>query len=76
MKVELTSDAVDGLMRSVLIQDYKGLLADNERLRYTKEPRAFQLEDLAHNLEYQAAFEKLLEYYVGFHWRETLENDI
>jgi hypothetical protein len=72
MKVELTSEAVDGLMRSILLQDYKSLCADINRLEGI-EPRArYQEEDLTHNYEYKQAMEKLLEYYVGFHWEQEL----
>jgi hypothetical protein len=30
MKVELTSEAVDGLMQSILMQDYRGIIEDRK----------------------------------------------
>ena len=36
MKVELSSDAVDNIFRSILIQDYKSLKEDIKRLKDKK----------------------------------------
>ncbi len=75
MKVELTKEAVDGLMQSILLQDYRGLCQDIERLESAKELAKYQREDLDHNFRYRNAMEILLEYYVGFDWKEKLEDD-
>ena len=72
MKVELTNEAVDGLMKSILIQDYKGLCMDIENLESAKELPKYKQEDLVANREYKAAMEKLMEYYVGFDWQREL----
>jgi hypothetical protein len=72
MMVELTSEAVDGLMKSILIQDYKGLCMDIENLESARELPKYKQEDLAANREYKAAMEKLMEYYVGFDWQKQL----
>jgi hypothetical protein len=72
MQVELNNEAVDGLMKSILLQDYHGLVEDTDRLKKLKNKSDAQLRDLEHNKEYLAAYEKLLEYYVGFHWKEEL----
>jgi hypothetical protein len=72
MIVELNNEAVDGLIKSLLIQDYKGLCSDIDNLESTKELRDYQKEDLEHNYRYRNAMETLLEYYVGFHWRDQL----
>jgi hypothetical protein len=72
MQVELTNDAVDGLMKSILLQDYNGLVEDTKRLDLLKNKNGAQLRDLEHNKEYLEAYEKLLEYYVGFNWKEEL----
>ena len=72
MKVELTNEAVDGLMRSILVQDYKGLKQDTARLKKVKNKSDAQLRDLEHNKDYLAAYEKLLEYYIGFNWKEEM----
>jgi hypothetical protein len=74
MKVELTNDAVDGLMHSILIQDYQGLCQDINRLESAKELKEYQRQDLDHNYRYRNAMETLLEYYVGFNWKEQLNN--
>ncbi len=75
MKVELTNEAVDGLMQSILLQDYRGLCQDIDRLESVKELAKYQREDLDHNFRYRNAMEILLEYYVGFDWKEKLEDD-
>jgi len=75
MKVELTSEAVDGLMQSILLQDYQGLCQDIDRLETAKELARHQREDLEHNYRYRNAMETLLEYYVGFDWKEKLKDD-
>ncbi len=74
MKVELTNEAVDGLMHSILIQDYQGLCEDINRLESAKELQEYQRQDLDHNYRYRNAMEILLEYYVGFDWKEKLNN--
>ena len=75
MKVELTNEAVDGLMHSILLQDYQGLCEDIDRLESSKELARYQQEDLDHNYRYRNAMEILLEYYVGFNWKEQLNNN-
>lgn len=72
MMVELTSEAVDGLMRSILIQDYKGLCSDIENLESAKKLAPHRQQDLEHNREYKASMEKLMEYYIGFDWQREL----
>ena len=72
MIVELNDEAVDGLIKSLLIQDYKGLCSDIDNLESAKELRDYQKQDLEHNYRYRNAMETLLEYYVGFHWKDQL----
>lgn len=72
MKVELTGEAVDGLMRSILLQDYRSLCSDIENLESAKELPQYKQEDLAANREYKIAMEKLMEYYIGFDWQREL----
>lgn len=72
MIVELNDEAVDGLIRSLLIQDYKGLCSDIGNLESAKELKDYQRQDLEHNYRYRNAMEILLEYYVGFHWKDQL----
>lgn len=72
MMVELTNEAVDGLMRSILLQDYKGLCEDIDRLESKKERSRVQDEDLKNNYMYRNAMETLMEYYIGFNWKDEL----
>ena len=74
MKVELTSEAVDGLMRSILMQDYRGIVEDTNRLKKVKDKQTYQLQDIEHNLRYIDAMEVLMEYYGGFDWRERVKD--
>ena len=73
LKVELTSDAVDSIFRSVMIQDYKNLKSDIRNLKDSKENlKPYQKEDLKANKRYKKAMEILLEYYVGADWKQSL----
>lgn len=72
MIVELNNEAVDGLIKSLLIQDYKGLCSDINNLESAKELRDYQKEDLEHNYRYKNAMEIMMEYYVGFDWKREL----
>ena len=73
MKVELTNEAVDGLMQSILMQDYRGIVEDTNRLKKVKDKQTYQLQDIEHNLRYIDAMETLMEYYIGFNWKEQLK---
>lgn len=72
MKVDLTSDAVDGLMKSILLQDYQSLCEDIDRLEKSKTLAEYQKQDLDHNYRYRNAMEILMEYYIGFDWKDQL----
>jgi hypothetical protein len=74
MKVDLTSEAVDGLMRSILMQDYRGIVEDTDRLKKVKDKQTYQLQDIEHNLRYIDAMEVLMEYYVGFDWKDRVKD--
>ena len=73
MLVDLNNDAVDGLVKSILTQDYNGLVADTERLKKIKNKTDAQLRDLENNFKYLAAIETSLEYYVGPNWKEEIQ---
>ena len=72
MQVELNNEAVDGLVKSILTQDYQGLVADTKRLKKLKDKSDAQLRDLENNYRYLAAIETALEYYVGPDWKEQI----
>jgi hypothetical protein len=72
MLIDLNSEAVDGLIKSILVQDYQGLVEDTNRLTELKNKDTYQLQDIEHNLRYIKAMETLMEYYVGFHWKDEL----
>lgn len=72
MQVELTNEAVDGLMQSILINDYKGIVEDTQRLQKIKNKATYQIQDIEHNLRYIDAMETLMEYYIGFDWKNKL----
>jgi hypothetical protein len=74
MKVELTSEAVDGLMQSILMQDYRGIIEDTNRLKKVKDKQTYQLQDIEHNLRYIDAMEVLMEYYIGFDWKDRVKD--
>lgn len=72
MIVELNDEAVDGLIKSLLVQDYKGLCSDINNLESAKELKEYQQQDLEHNYRYRNAMEIMMEYYVGFDWKNEL----
>ena len=72
MMVELNNEAVDGLIKSILIQDYKGLCSDIENLESAEKLPEYKQQDLEHNYRYKNAMEVLMEYYVGFDWKKQL----
>ena len=72
MIVELNNEAVDGLIKSLLIQDYKGLCSDIDNLESAQELKDYQRQDLEHNYRYRSAMEIMMEYYVGFNWKQEL----
>ena len=53
MIVELNNEAVDGLIKSILIQDYKGLCSDIANLESAQELKDYQKQDLEHNYRYR-----------------------
>jgi hypothetical protein len=55
-----------------LIQDYKGIVDDTRRLQKVKDKQSYQLQDIEHNLRYIDAMETLMEYYIGFDWKDKL----
>ncbi len=73
MIVELNGEAVDGIIKSILIQDYKNLCSDISNLESARELPQYKQEDLVANREYKAAMEKLMEYYIGFNWQTELK---
>ena len=72
MIIELNNDAVDNILKNILIQDYKNLCSDIDNLESAKELPAYKQEDLTANREYKAAMEKLMEYYIGFNWQREI----
>jgi hypothetical protein len=72
MIIELNGEAVDGIVKSILLQDYKTLCSDIKNLESVKELPEYKQQDLVANREYKAAMEKLMEYYIGFNWQQQL----
>jgi hypothetical protein len=72
MQVELNNEAVDGLVKSILVQDYHGLVEDTKRLKKLKNKSDAQLRDLENNHRYLEAIETALEYYIGLNWKEQI----
>ena len=72
MIVDLNNEAVDGIIKSILVQDYKGLCEDIDKLEKTKKLAEYQRQDLDHNYRYRNAMEILMEYYIGFDWKDQL----
>lgn len=73
MIVDLNSDAVDEIMKSILLQDYKCLCSDIRRIEQMSNKESFQIQDLEHNYRYRDAMAVLMEYYIGFNWQDQLK---
>lgn len=62
IKVDL--DCVEAILRSVLLEDYKGICSEIRTLQEDEDAlKEFQKEDLQFNLEFKKGFEILLRYY-------------
>jgi len=72
MIIDLNNEAVDGIVKSILIQDYKSLCSDIINLESAKELPEYKQQDLEHNYRYRNAMEILLEFYVGFNWKDQM----
>jgi hypothetical protein len=72
MKVELNSDAVDAIFRSIFIEDYKMLKSDIQNLKDIPELAPYQKEDLKANKKYLDAMETLMTYYIGYNWESEV----
>jgi len=69
MQIDIDSDIFDKLLGARLQQDYVMLEQQIEELSAISDPKPYQLEDLKNNLMYKNAMERMLEYYVGFNWK-------
>jgi len=69
MQIDIDSDIFDKLLGVRLQQDYVMLERQIEELSAISQPQPYQLEDLKDNLMFKNAMERMLEYYVGFNWK-------
>jgi|Laugrespbdmm15sn_2_1035079.scaffolds.fasta_scaffold104043_2 hypothetical protein len=70
MQIDIDSDIFDQLLGVRLQQDYAMLEKQIEELSVLADPKPYQLEDLKDNLMFKHAMERMLEYYVGYHWKK------
>jgi len=69
--ITISDEKADALFREILIQDYRGLRDDINRLEGQKNIDALDAEDLANNRKYLAAMEGIMEYYI-FDWQKVV----
>lgn len=74
MKIDIENEFVDHLVRHRLKLDYLYLVQDIKKLEAMENRASYQEQDLKDTLTYKASMEHMLEYYVGFHWRDELNN--
>jgi hypothetical protein len=72
MKIDIDDSVCDELMKARLLIDYQYLLKDIQRLEATRNLQNYQLEDLEANRKYKDAMESMMEYYIGFNWKDEL----
>lgn len=75
MKVELGTEAVDEIFRSILVQDYLMLKSDIRNLKDSKDLPPYKKQDLKDNKKYLKAMKVLMQYYIGFDWKERIKED-
>lgn len=64
VKIEITSECADQLVKSILIKDYQGLKKDITRLEQKTALLSYEEEDLANSHKVANAMEVLLRYYL------------
>ncbi|MFY8212558.1 MAG: hypothetical protein ACOVLB_07845 [Candidatus Nanopelagicus sp.] len=74
MKVDIENEFVDHLVRHRLKLDYQYLLQDIKKLEEMEKREPYQEQDLKDTLMYKGSMEHMLEYYVGFNWRNEMNN--
>ena len=80
MKIDIDDEVIDGLVKSVIKNDYRLIKENAEMLQAKKalcansdlELPKYEQEDLDHNIELIQAFEVIIEYYVGFDWKSEI----
>jgi hypothetical protein len=75
MQLTVTDDTADALFREILIQDYKSLIEQHKQLSdklVTAPLRKFELEDLNDTTRWIEGIEIMMEYYIGYNWKETI----
>jgi hypothetical protein len=72
MKIELSDETADQLIRDILIQDYRMIAKDIKNLQSQPDLKNFEREDLENSQRTIAAMKIILEYYVGYNWQEQV----
>ena len=62
--VMIDSEALDGIIRQTLVEDYRGLCEEVRRLENKRPLKDFELEDLQSSRQWRDGLEKLLSYYL------------
>ena len=62
--ITLDQEAVDQLMRDLLVQDYESIKAEQERLAHMPNPQPHHLEDLVYHVNLKDSMETVLSYYL------------
>lgn len=75
MKIDIENEFVDHLVRYRLKLDYGYLIQDIKRLEEIKNRQPYQEQDLKDTIMYKECMEHMLDYYVGFNWRDEM-NDL
>jgi hypothetical protein len=72
MMLEIDDETFDGLLRSRLLADYRGIIDDICRLERIEYRSANIQADIDYYRNLLTSMEKVLDYYVGHDWAQHL----
>jgi hypothetical protein len=72
MLLEIDDETFDGLLRSRLLEDYRGIIDDICRLERIDHRSAAIQRDIEYYRNILTGMEKVLDYYVGPNWAQNL----
>lgn len=62
MKLEIDSSAFDDIFKAILIEDWKTVKGEVNRLRSIESPYSHHLDDIKYNKKLKKAYERIIRY--------------
>ena len=73
--IELDTEAMDAIFRTILVEDYHSLCRDIKSLKKERKTiglKEYQIEDLSDNIRYRDAMKVLIGYYFAHEEAQTI----